>query len=95
MTSIEVSAPQEEAQKVPVNTRDIFITMMEESRRKGQDLNQPLADVLQHRRDADSWERLANEPTTDEMRLEKFGTPLPEGHPIAPHARKIGSSALR
>lgn len=95
MTFIEVHAPQEKEEKIPVNTRDIFLTLMEDSTRKGQDLNQPLKVVLQHRRDADTFERLADEPTTDEMRLERFGTPLPEGHPEAPRERRIGASALR
>ena len=95
MSSIEVMTPDTKAEVVPVYTRDIYIKLMEDSTRKGQELTQPLDDIRQHRRDAETWERLANEPTTDEMRLEKFGIPLPEGHPEAPSARKIGASALR
>lgn len=96
MTLIEVQTTPEKSIEIPVTTRDIFIKLMEDSTSKGQNLLQPLSDVLQHRRDAEMFERLANEPTTDEMRLEMFGTPLPEGHPIAPHlSKKIGASALR
>jgi hypothetical protein len=96
MASIEVQTSQELAEKIPVNTRDIFIKLMQEATVNGQDLTQPLKDVLQHRRDALMFERLANQPTTDELRLERFGTPLPDGHPVAPHiSKKIGASALR
>lgn len=83
MTSIEVTAPQEKPAIIPVNTRDIFIDMANESREAGDHAN------------AELFDRLANAPTTDEMRLEKFGTPLPENHPIAPKYRKIGATALR
>jgi hypothetical protein len=96
MTSIEVQTVQDTEEKIPVNTRDIFIKLMEDATRNGQILTQPLEDIQQHQRDAEMYERLANQPTTDEMRLEQFGIPLPEGHPVAPHiSKKIGASALR
>ena len=88
MASIDVQVPTQKTEHIPVNTRDVYLKMMGESARKGQVLTQPLEDILQHRRDADAYERAANEPTTDEMRLEKFGTPLPGGHPIAPKDRR-------
>ena len=101
MTLIEVQSPPQHTETVPVqiapvSTREIFLKSMEESLLKGQNLDQPLEDILSHRSDAEMYERLANMPTTDELRLEKFGTPLPEGHPEAPSVHsKIGASALR
>jgi hypothetical protein len=84
MSSIEVTMPETKTEVIPVNTREIYLRAMAESAQKGQILTQPMDVILAHRKDAEIFERLANEPTTDEMRFEKFGTPLPEGHPIAP-----------
>jgi len=95
MTSIEVQAPQVTEEKIIVSTRQIFIDALHESKQKAQDSTLSPEENEQHRQDAEMFERLANEPTTDEMRLERFGTPLPEGHPDAPRSRKIGASALR
>jgi len=96
MSLIEVqSAPMHE-EKIPVNKRDIFIKLSEESFSKAEIPGLAPEVVEQHLNDAASFNRLANEPTTDEMRLEKFGTPLPEGHTPAPGiSNKIGASALR
>lgn len=96
MSLIEVQSASSQQEKIPVNTRDIFINLTEDSLAKAEIPGQDPEAVERHLSDAESFNRLANEPTTDEMRLEKFGTPLPEGHTPAPGlSRKIGSSALR
>lgn len=95
MTSIEVQTLTENKEYIPVNARKIHLDALVESTKNGQILTQPLEEVLRHRHSAAWHEKMANEPTTDEMRLELFGTPLPEGHVAAPTARKIGASALR
>ncbi|HEY8886496.1 MAG TPA: hypothetical protein VIM31_03295 [Candidatus Microsaccharimonas sp.] len=89
MSSIEVIMPETKAEVIPINTREIYLRAMAEAAQKGQDLLQPLDVILAHRRDADTFKRLANAQTTDEMRLEKFGTPLPEGHPVAPKDNEV------
>ncbi|MBC7564741.1 hypothetical protein H7100_00700 [Candidatus Saccharibacteria bacterium] len=96
MTSIEVHTTTENDAVIPINTRDLFIKLMEDSSEKSRDTSQSIEDMQSHKQDAETFERLANKPTTDEMRLERFGTPLPEGHPVAPRiSKKIGASALR
>jgi len=96
MSLIEVQAPIAQQEKIPVNTRDVFISLTNESFAKAEAPGLDPEVVRQHLADAASFNRLANEPTTDEMRLEQYGTPLPEGHTPAPGiSNKIGASALR
>ena len=88
MTLIEVQAPQEKAEIIPVNTRDIHLKLMGEYAAKGQNLLRPLEDVLHDRQEAAWHEKMANEPTTDELRQKMFGIPLPDNHPVSPKDRK-------
>lgn len=96
MSHIEVQASTAHQEKIPVNKRDIFIALSDESFAKAETPGLDPETVRQHLADAASFNRLANEPTTDEMRLEQYGTPLPEGHTPAPGiSNKIGAAALR
>lgn len=96
MSLIEVQAPPAQEQSVPVTTREVFIKLTEDALEKASTPGQSPEVAQKHLDDAESFNRLANEPTTDEMRLEQFGTPLPENHVPAPgFSNKIGASALR
>ena len=92
MALIEIQESQETAQNVPVTARQINETLRDKHLAVAADASASLPDRLHAQKEAAFYDRLAQEPTTDELRAQAE-TVQPKG--IKRILHKIGASALR